>query len=179
MARTRRTLSFSEIAAKTLRKVDPDGRRHGARAVVAWHEVVGPEIDRHTKGFALRPRGELVVYVDSGAWATQLSIMSGELLERISEHLGEDLVRSLRFTVSREVHSGIERPAHDETEPGYRAAEETKQRTLDSTEMALARDMARQIPDERLREAALRVMFKDMESKQEAESLRRREGNQG
>ena len=168
MARKKRTVGFGELAASAVRRADPEGKRHGARAIAAWRDVVGEDISRRTHGFALRPQGELVVYVDSAAWAHQLSLMSGDLLERLSAHLGENLVRSLRFTVSRKVKCETEWEENNRVADMFYAPDPvvpvalTEIETLQATEIALA------IHDPHLREVALRVMIKDLELKKGA-----------
>ena len=47
--------------------------------------------------------GVLVVYVDSNSWATQYTAMAEQYRNSINKELGEELVSSLRFTVSRKV----------------------------------------------------------------------------
>lgn len=168
MARMRKTMVLGDLVGRTLKRVDPTGKRHGARATAAWTEVVGPDIDRHTRGLALRPGGELVVYVDSPAWATQLSLMSGELLERLTERLGDHLVKSLRFTVSRKVRREIAWETSEEEADAYYRPDVVMPQPLDSAEYARAEELTRDIPDQRLREVALRIIVKDLELKKGA-----------
>lgn len=103
MARSKKTRALGDIASSVLKRADKEGRRHGALAVNAWREVVGEDVAQHTRGFALRKDRELVIFVDSAAWANQLSLMSEEIRLRLNEHLGEESARTLRFTVSRKV----------------------------------------------------------------------------
>ena len=154
-----------EEASRVLKRADPMGRRHGAQAVSAWGEVVGPEIASRTRGFALRENRELVVFVDTAAWATQLSLMSEELLERLNSHMPHNQVRSIRFTVSNKVASEVVWQAIEEGADAFYEPDPSKPVPLDATEMKQAEHVARAIKDPALRALALRVMVKDLELK--------------
>jgi hypothetical protein len=152
------------MSAKVLKAADKRGRRFGAAAVNAWDEVVGPEIAAHTRGFALREDKELVVLVDSSAWANQLSLMSMDILGRLNTHLGNESVKSLRFTVSRDA-----KKEHVITPVGVTeqvtVADSTPPIALDHVESAQAESVAAVVKNEALREAALKAMVKDLEQK--------------
>lgn len=165
MARSRKTVAFSEAALRALRRVDKHGKRHGAAAVNAWAEVVGAEVATHTRGFALRDNRELQVFVDGGAWANQLSLMSSDLIARLNEHLGEESVRSLRFTVSRKVNQEVVNAATEDQVKGFYAVDESRRVALTQTELSQAKAVASAIKQESLREAALKAMVKDLELK--------------
>jgi predicted nucleic acid-binding Zn ribbon protein len=51
----------------------------------AWSTVAGESVCSHTTGAHLR-RGELVVYVDSPVWATELSALSEPYRVAINEN---------------------------------------------------------------------------------------------
>jgi len=165
MARTKKTLPLGEVAAGVLKRADKEGKRYGAQAVAAWRGVVGDEIARHTRGFALRGNRELVVFVDGATWANQLSLMSDDLTDRLNQHLGEKAVRSLRFTVSRKVkeQSDWETLANDAEE--YYEPEVVTPIPLDDVELQQAACVAEAVKDPEIKKAAMRVMIKDLEQK--------------
>lgn len=165
MRRLRRTTGLPEVIDQVLRKADPGGKRHSARAVAAWREVAGPVIAEHTRGFALREGQELVVLVDSPAWAQQLSLMADELAARLNAHLGRTAVRSLRFVVSRRVaqEAAWERLEAEVAEQEGPA--EPDPVPLTETERAQAAFVADAVRDPRLREVVLKVMVQDLERK--------------
>ncbi len=68
----------------------------------AWLSIVGPSVQGHTTGAYMR-EGTLIVYVDSPAWAHELSAMSERYRGAINEKIGEELVREIRFSVSKKV----------------------------------------------------------------------------
>lgn len=165
MARIKKTVRFDQAAAQVLQRADKRGKRHSASAVNAWAEVVGSEVSAHTQGFALREGGELVVFVDSGAWANQLTLMSAELIARLNAHIGDQAVRALRFNVSRRVQEGVSAAALESEVDEFYAIDTTNPVTLSELERAQVEAMAASIKDDRLREAALRVMISDLELK--------------
>lgn len=160
--RAKRSQSFNDAAEAALRRIDKAGKRHNARVVGVWSEVVGADIARHTKGFAFRENRELVVYVDTAAWANELSLMANDLTARINTRIGDDVVRSLRFTVSRTVSAERAWEAaitHAEAEYESTPIEPV---ALTDVEVAQAEHVAAAIDDGELREIALRVMMKDL-----------------
>lgn len=159
--RARRPQQIGDIAEKTIQRLDVSGKRHGAKVVEKWERIAGPEINKHTLGFAFRESQQLVVFVDTGIWANELSLMAGDLMKRINNAMGEEAVKSLRFTVSKRVSerdSGAEAMCEDESADEYwpQAAE------LDEVERMQAAHIASAVPDPELREIALRVMMKDL-----------------
>jgi hypothetical protein len=170
MARTRKTLGVGEVGSGVIRRADKTGKRHGAAAVSAWREVVGSDIAQHTRGFALREKRELVVFVDSAAWANQLTLMSDELLVRLNSHLGEKSVTTLRFTVSRKVKDELVWEADTGDVDEFYAPDTTSPVPLDETERRQLEQAASTVKNPELRAIVLRVMTKDMELKKGARS---------
>lgn len=60
-----------------------------------WREVVGPQIADHCEPLGFDD-GSLTVQASSTAWATQLTIMSGQIRHRINEEFGREIVRELK-----------------------------------------------------------------------------------
>lgn len=154
--------SFGDAAERVLGRLDNVGKRHGARVVGVWSDVVGPDIAHHTQGFALREGRELVVFVDTPTWANELSLMSGDLMRRINERIGEESVTSLRFTVSKTVST--ERAWSEAIKRGEDAYEPDPvvPAELSEVERDQAAHVAAVIEDPDLREIVLRVMMKDL-----------------
>jgi predicted nucleic acid-binding Zn ribbon protein len=60
-----------------------------------WEQIVGADIAAHCRPERLEA-GELTVVAESTAWATQLRLMSGQVLARIAAEVGPDIVSRLR-----------------------------------------------------------------------------------
>jgi predicted nucleic acid-binding Zn ribbon protein len=61
-----------------------------------WEKIVGTEIYKKTKPQKIA-RGILYISVTTSTWANELSLMSGQLIEKINSFIGEEVVKSIRF----------------------------------------------------------------------------------
>lgn len=59
-----------------------------------WREVVGDEIADHCTPLTFE-EGVLVIQADSTAWATQLTLLTPQILGRLTQDLGEGVVTSV------------------------------------------------------------------------------------
>jgi predicted nucleic acid-binding Zn ribbon protein len=60
-----------------------------------WPAIVGPQLAAHAIPSSFDD-GELVVEADSPAWATQVRLLTPQLLKRLAEELGADTVTKVR-----------------------------------------------------------------------------------
>lgn len=60
-----------------------------------WAEIVGADLAAHTRPDRLAD-GELTVFADSTAWATQLRLLAPQLVRRLNAELGSGAVRQVR-----------------------------------------------------------------------------------
>lgn len=70
-------------------------RLAGGQVFGRWAALVGDEVAEHTKPVALQ-EGELTVQAESTAWATQLRLLQRQILKRIADALGKDVVRRIK-----------------------------------------------------------------------------------
>ena len=178
MRREKQTPLADALAAYVRRLDRGGGHLAAARATEAWPEAAGPDIARHTAGVFLR-EGELVVYVDSPVWATELTALGEQLRTRLNETLGEELVRAIRFTASRKVQEQRERDAADRDSEEFYAEDKVEPVPLSATEIEQVRQSAAVIRDKGLREAAVRATVKDLEWKRGLERAKKRAGEAG
>jgi predicted nucleic acid-binding Zn ribbon protein len=71
-----------------------------ARLVQAWPDVVGEAVAAHTSPRWVRD-GVLSLAVDDPVWAAQLRWLETDLLARVAEVTGPDVVREIRLHVRR------------------------------------------------------------------------------
>lgn len=64
------------------------------QAWLVWEKVVGPQIAHHAKPLRIRD-GVLEVRVDQPIWMQQLRMMAPQILQRLNQALGEELIREL------------------------------------------------------------------------------------
>jgi predicted nucleic acid-binding Zn ribbon protein len=60
-----------------------------------WREVVGSEVADHCTPETFE-NGVLVVRTDSTAWAANLKVLTSQLLRRLTDDVGEDVVREVK-----------------------------------------------------------------------------------
>jgi predicted nucleic acid-binding Zn ribbon protein len=72
-------------------------REHAAVGAVfgRWADIVGPELALHTRPESF-DSGELTIAADSSAWAVNVQIMASDLLKRLAEELGHNVVTRIR-----------------------------------------------------------------------------------
>jgi len=71
-----------------------------ARIHEHWSSIVGPDVAEHSQPGVLS-EGVLSISATSTAWATQLRLLSGELLARITDLVGPGQVSTLSITGPR------------------------------------------------------------------------------
>ncbi|GAA4865157.1 DciA family protein [Saccharopolyspora cebuensis] len=67
----------------------------GGQVFARWPTLVGGDIAQHTRPVALK-EGELTVQAESTAWATQLRLLQRQILKRIADGVGGDVVRRIK-----------------------------------------------------------------------------------
>ena len=150
----------------TVRRLDRRGHDAAvaARVLTAWRRISDGLMSSHTTGAHLR-EGALVVYVDGNSWATHFTAMSEQYRTALNAVLGEQLVRSMRFVVSRKVAEEHRLTRLDEETDEFYAQDETQPVPLTEIERAQIEASVAEIPDAELREAVLRATVKDLEWK--------------
>ncbi|MCX8006582.1 MAG: DUF721 domain-containing protein [Coriobacteriia bacterium] len=91
---------LADLIERLLARADRGDGLLKARVCSAWEEVAGPAACKHSRAVRLS-EGELVVAVDSAAWANEMSLMAGRYLAALQKRFGNEAVRGIRFTVSR------------------------------------------------------------------------------
>jgi predicted nucleic acid-binding Zn ribbon protein len=65
-----------------------------ARIFGTWEKLVGADLASHCRPVKLE-EGELTIEAESTAWATQLRLLTGRLLTRITAEVGRDVVKRI------------------------------------------------------------------------------------
>jgi hypothetical protein len=135
----------SEIR-RELQRFGPAGNL--GEIVAAWPAAVGPAISANAWPGRVARDGTLHVATGSSAWAFELTQLSGDVLARLREHLGEACPSALRFAVGPLPEGGAEaEKVRDRTVP-----KPTAEHTEASERIAAA------IEDEALREAVAKAV---------------------
>lgn len=83
-----------------LDRIDREGAFGIVRLVKEWPEVVGETIARRTEVVSLKFH-TAVVKVSGAMWIQELNLMRAQILSRIKDRIGDDIVRDLRFVQGR------------------------------------------------------------------------------
>ena len=178
--RTRGTGLGDELT-RIMRRIDRSGKGLlQVRVAEAWETVAGPSAAAHTTGAHVRG-GELMVYVDSPVWATELSALAALYRQEINKYLGQEVVETVRFSVSRKAAEktaqspkGVDRGEGDEADPRVASI------PLSQGERRQVEASVAAIKDEALRETVLRATIADLEWKKGlAAAKSRQDGREG
>ncbi len=130
----------------------------------AWESVAGQATLAHTTGAHLR-EGEMVVFVDSPLWATELTSLSEQYRQALNTEIGKEVVKSVRFTVSRKVQEHQRREAAEKEAGEFYSEDKVDPVPLTDEERRQVESSAAAIEDEELREAVLRATIADLQWK--------------
>jgi hypothetical protein len=72
------------------------------RARLVWEEAVGPSLARYARPLRVY-KGCLEVAVPSAVWRSQLSFMQQEIIARVNELVGMEIVKELRLINRQDV----------------------------------------------------------------------------
>lgn len=85
---------MSDAVETLLRRLGWTEQVEVAAVTARWREVVGDQIADHADPLGFED-GKLTVRASSTAWATQLTLMAGQIRHRINEEFGRDIVAEL------------------------------------------------------------------------------------
>jgi predicted nucleic acid-binding Zn ribbon protein len=91
---------LASILPGLMRELGLEEQARGWRAVTDWPALAGERIARRTRATGFRD-GVLTVEVEGSAWMHELGFLARDLVRRVNEHLGADVVREIRFTSVR------------------------------------------------------------------------------
>jgi len=66
------------------------------RAVELWPQVVNEQVSKHTTPIMIK-NGILTVLTSSSVWAQELRYTKKEMISKLNEKIGEEVVRDIRF----------------------------------------------------------------------------------
>lgn len=92
--------SLGSILPALLKSMGLAEAAEGWRAVSDWAELAGPRLARHSRAVGFR-EGTLTVEVEGSAWMHELGFLRQELVCKVNQHLGSDVVRDVRLVLAR------------------------------------------------------------------------------
>jgi len=93
-------MRLSSVLEQALSRLNLHRRLDDYRIWQAWDDVVGKTIARNAQPARL-DGARLVVAVRNSSWMQELSLLQRELVARLNEHMGREVVRELFFVVGK------------------------------------------------------------------------------
>jgi predicted nucleic acid-binding Zn ribbon protein len=148
----RRPAAVADLLSALLRGTPAEKRLKEGEIWLVWESAVGSRIASHAVPAAFRD-GTLTLTVDSAPWMQQLNYLKRELVEKVNEKLGEELVKELYMKAGK-----VAAPA------APKKAEQAKHRELSEEELALIAEHAAAVSDPELRAVFESLIRRDRES---------------
>jgi predicted nucleic acid-binding Zn ribbon protein len=86
---------FGRVVSRVSMDRGWSSRLTDATVLGRWPQLVGPDVADHCTPVSLRD-GELTLQAESTAWASQLRTLQRQLLTRLADAVGPDVVRRIR-----------------------------------------------------------------------------------
>lgn len=88
--------SLDELLGSLLGDLGVEDKIAECRAQLAWDKAVGPSLARYAHPLRVH-KGCLEVAVPSAVWRSQLSFMQNDIVARINEEVGREIIRELKL----------------------------------------------------------------------------------
>lgn len=150
----RRPAAVADLLSAMLRGTPAEKRLKEGGIWLVWESAVGSRIASHAQPASFRD-GTLSLAVDSAPWMQQLSFMKRELIAKVNEQLGEEMVKDLYLKAGRVAVAAT-------AEKNWTA----KHRELSNAERSLVTEQAEALADPELRAIFESLISKDRENRQ-------------
>ena len=97
MRRYNKFNSAKDIVKELLGRLGLDGKIKENQSAIFWPEIVGEQIAKATKIESVRD-GTLNVCCKSSVWANELLLHKQDILKRIADKVGPDVIQDIRFS---------------------------------------------------------------------------------
>jgi predicted nucleic acid-binding Zn ribbon protein len=97
MPRARSARSLGEALAQLIQDLGFEKKLKEQHLLTQWPQAVGEQIASHARAVNLEG-GKLFVEVDSAAWRQELHYMKTQILERLNQMAGSDMVQDIILT---------------------------------------------------------------------------------
>ena len=94
-------IPISNILKKIIRDFGLEEKFREIQIINTWEYIAGETILNHT--FAYNYQNKILfIKVDSSVWIQQLIMLKKELIQKINQKLGKNLVKDIRFKLAEE-----------------------------------------------------------------------------
>ena len=91
-----RTKSVGDAIEELIAQLGIKKKLHEQDAFLVWDQAVGERIAKVATPTRML-RGTLIVSVKSGAWRNELSMRKQEIIRRINELVGDEILKDIKF----------------------------------------------------------------------------------
>lgn len=96
MPRNSNEQSIGEVIRELLASYRLEGKVNQARVIMAWEEVTGKMISKHTQDLYIKG-SKLFVKLDSPALKNELSYSKGKIIELLNKEAGGEVISDIVF----------------------------------------------------------------------------------
>ena len=96
MPRNSNEQPLGEVIRELLASYRLEGKLNQARVIMAWEEVTGKMISRHTQDLYIKG-SKLFGHLDSPALTTDLSYSKGKIIELLNKEAGGEVISDIVF----------------------------------------------------------------------------------
>lgn len=146
----RRVWRLSELLGEWTRKVELGRRLRAEMAALRWQEVVGEVIAARTRVEGVEG-GTLIVATESPAWSNEISFRKAQIIERLNEVAGEEVIKDIRCVVRPIRGRRTERVMGRRPKPDFSRLTPAMLREVEET--------TRKVSDPEIRDALRRAML--------------------
>ena len=94
-----RTQRIGTVLSRVIKDLKIEERMEGERLLGQWNRIIGERIAGHSRPIGIK-RKKLFVHVDSSGWVYELNThYKGEILNKINEYFGKELLEDIYFKI--------------------------------------------------------------------------------
>jgi predicted nucleic acid-binding Zn ribbon protein len=147
-----RPAPVSDLLSALLRGTPGEKRIKEGGIWEVWDEAVGSGIASHAQPIAFRD-GTLTLCVDSAPWMQQLTFLKRDLIAKVNERLGEEMVKEIYMKGGKIARAPVQKP------------HKPKRRELSAEERSLIQEQIESVSDPELRAVFERLIKRDRENR--------------
>ena len=149
----RRPAAVADLLSAFLRGTPAEERIKEGGIWLIWEDAVGSRIASHAQPVAFRD-GVLTVAVDSSPWLQQLNFLKRDLIAKVNEKIGSEMVQSINLKAGK--IAAPEKPVKSGS---------ARRRQLSEEERAWIVEQAESVADPELRAVFESLIRKDRENR--------------
>ena len=91
---------LGDILERLSRRAKWGRRLSEGKALLMWKDVVGGSLRAHTRPVRI-DNGEMTIAVDDSLWKQEVGLLQGEIIRKLNDRMGREVVRDIRLVVCR------------------------------------------------------------------------------